>query len=122
MVQHRADRLLPVVVEGQTSQRPSASLAGALERDDVEPGFGDTLPDGVELLDQRVEPAVQEHRSSRGRSHSRQHVGRQRGAGVGNFVANQAVAGEPDVEQVSVAPIAIHLRGRPWRGEELSHA
>jgi len=52
MVQHRAHRLLPVVVEGQPSQSPGPSLSGAVECDHVEPRLGDTLPDGVELLDQ----------------------------------------------------------------------
>jgi hypothetical protein len=54
------------VVEREPAQGTGITLTWALERDYVEPGDRDPLPDGVELLDQRVEPAVDDYRSAEG--------------------------------------------------------
>lgn len=54
--------MLPVVLKGQSGQSARAALAWAVEGDHVESAGGDTLPDAQELLDQRVESAVDEHR------------------------------------------------------------
>jgi hypothetical protein len=45
VVKNRADRLLPLVVEGEAVQGSCASLARPFEGDDVEPGAAEALPD-----------------------------------------------------------------------------
>ena len=65
MVQHGADGMFPVVVEGEPAQSAGPALSGTVEGDDVEAGGGDSLPDGVELFDQRVEATVQQDRATR---------------------------------------------------------
>jgi hypothetical protein len=52
------------VVEREPAQGTGTTLTRALESDHVEPSQRDPLPDGIELLDQRVEPAMDEHRAT----------------------------------------------------------
>ncbi len=83
---------------------------------------GDTLPDHVELLDQRVEAAVQQHRTARRRSGGAKSVGGKRCAGVRDLVADRATVAEGAIEEVAIAPVDRASGPRPLGSEELGDA
>ena len=122
MVEDSGDRLLPVVIEREPAEGACPALPGSVEGDHVEPGRGDALPDGEELLDQRVEPAMQEHGSARPLANRGAPVGGQGGTAVRNVVAHDAAVRERRVEETSVATVARHLLRAARRGEELRDA
>ncbi len=86
MIQHGGDRLLPIVIERQPAERTSTTLPWSFEGNDVEPGRCDVLPDREELLDQRVEPTVQERGAPARSADGCETVRRQRGIAVGDVV------------------------------------
>ena len=95
MVEDCADRLLPVVIEREPAEGAGAALAGTVEGDHVEAGRGDPLPDGEELLDQRVESAVQQHRCRARWPETREPVrGERLASPYGDVVADRAAVAE----------------------------
>ena len=78
VIQDSPDRLLPIVVEREPAQSPRSSLPGTFEGDDIESSRSDALPDGEELLDQGIEPPVQEHGTPRRRAARASRTGRRR--------------------------------------------
>ncbi len=122
MVENRGDGFLPIVVEREAAETARAALARPVERDDVESRGRDALPDGDELLDERVEAAMDEHGSEGWRARGAQAVRGQRSARVGHLEPHARDLREGAVEQVAVVAVPGDLARGPARREELRDA
>ncbi len=106
MIENGSDGFFPIVVGSETSERACSTLSGPVEGNHVEAGRGDALPDREELLDQGIEPAMDDHRAPGRSTDGDEPVRGQRDAGVGDIVAYRAAAREGGIEELSVPAIA----------------